>query len=298
MVVITDVASRAGSLLASELLKNGENVLGIDDTRGRMARLISEGMEGVVGDISDPVFLSSTLSDADALFLIVPLRADGNNFRRYFIDVADSAVKALHDSKVKNVFFLSSLGADEKEEAGFLSGYGDVEEILESVSIENVILFRPGYYMDHLLPKISMIRSSDMVGDVIKGDTPLYFTDLRDVAQNMASMYKNRTFYGRSKVEMYSDKASLRKAVRMIGESIGVPELPFIHFSDQDYRNYLLEHGASMPFANMYVEMGDAISRGVMEPSLVEVPNLPTRLSDFIQNVFIPAYRSGSEDVQ
>lgn len=299
MVVITDVTSRVGSLLASELLRTGEKVLGIDEERSRMARLISDGMESATGDISDPVFLSSTFADAGTMFLILPLRADRENYRRYFVDVGDSVIKAVRDSKLRNVIFISSMGADEKEEAGLLSGYGDVEEILDTLELENITVVRPGYYMDHLLPKISMIREKDLVGDVINGDTPLYFTDLKDVAVNLASMYRSNSYFGRSKVEMYSDRMTLRKAVRIIGESIDIPELPFVQMSDQDYRNHLIDQGASASFANMYVEMGHAISRGVMEPSLIDtqVPNLPTRLSDFVQNVFVPAYRSGSEEI-
>ncbi|MFP4165519.1 MAG: SDR family oxidoreductase [Chitinispirillaceae bacterium] len=299
MVLITDVTSRAGSLLAAELLKNGEKVLGIDEERSRMAGLISDGMESATGDICDPVFLSSTLAQADTMFLIIPLRADRENYRRFFVDVADSVIKSARDSKLRNVIFLSSMGADEKEEAGLLSGYGDVEEILDTLDLENVTVARPGYFMDHLLPKISMIREKDMVGDVINGDTPLYFTDIKDVAVNLASMYKNNSFFGRSKVEMFSDKMTLRKAVRVIGESIDIPELPFVQMSDQDYRNHLIDDGASASFANLYVEMGHAISREAMKPSLIdtEIPNLPTRLSDYVQNVFTPAYRSGSEEI-
>ncbi len=293
MVIITDVNSRTGSALASRLLKAGETVRGIDDSRTKMAHLISEGMDGAVGDIADPVFLSSAVEDADTLFLIVPMKTDRENYGRYFINIGNSVLKAGSKSKLKNVFFVSVMGAPEREEAGLISGYGDIEEILDILELENRAMFRPGYFMDHLLAKIPMIKEKDHIGEVINGDVPIYFSDIGDTVEQIASAYLNKEYSGRSVIEMYSDTLSLRTAVKIIGESIGIPELPFVQYSDQGYRNHLLQQKTSIPFANASVEMAHAVSRGVVKPSLInpQVPNCPTRFSEFVQKVFVPAYR-------
>ncbi|KMQ50054.1 hypothetical protein CHISP_3008 [Chitinispirillum alkaliphilum] len=299
MVVITDVNSRTGSLLALKLIKSGEKVLGINGSRTQMASLISEGMEGAVGDISDPVFLSSTLKEAQTLFLIVPMHTHKENYSRYFINIGSSVMKSVKNSKVRNLFLVSVMGAEQREEAGLLSGYGDLEEILGIVEPQNSAIFRPGYFMDHMLSKIAMIRTKDMIGDVIDGNTPIYFSDIRDTVMQISDIYLNNEYFGRSKIELYSDKLSLRTACKIIAESIGIPELPFVQLSDQEYRNHLLEQGTSIPFANAYVEMAHAISRGVMKPSLIDtsVPNCPTRFSQFVQDVFVPAYKCGEQSV-
>ncbi|MDG5816354.1 NAD(P)H-binding protein [Chitinispirillales bacterium ANBcel5] len=300
MILITDVSSRMGSHLAMDFLKSGQKVRGIDESRGQMARLISEGLDAATGQIDDPVFLSSTFEQVESVFFIIPLHANReDSYRHYFINLANTMTKVVRESAVRNIFLISSMGADEKEEAGFLSAYGEVEEILDTLELETITLIRPGYFMDHLLPKISMIRTKDMIGDVINGDTPLYFTSIKDVASTITTMYQENSFFGRSKVELYSDKMSLRRAVKIIGEYIDIPELPFVQMGDQEYRNHLLEEGASISFANMYTEMAHAISRGAMVPALIDpqTPNLPTRVEEFIENVFVPAYKSGSEEL-
>ena len=294
MIVISDVSSRVGSRLALDLLKSGEQVRGINNHRERLASLKSEGMELAIGEQSDPVFLLSAFRDADTAFLIAPSRPDINNFSKTYKDTADAYVKAIGDSKVRNVLFLSSMGVNQSTDAGMISGLRIIEKKLNSLSLENIVFLRPGYFMEHLLPKITYIKTRDMIADSINGDTPLYMVCEGDVSALALSMLRDSSFYGRSELELYGERISYRQATHAIGLKINIPELPYEQVLSIDMRNDLLNMGYSINMADEYIETTNALSSGVVSPVLIdpETPNAPTRFDQFLDEVFLPAYNS------
>ena len=179
MIVVSDASSKTGTEIISALLKAGERVRGIDNSRERLAALRSSGVEPAVGELTDPVFLLSAFRDAVSVFFIVPSRSETESVKKYFEDTGSAFVKALRDSKVRNVYFLSSMGADEVSEAGLLLSLGEIERRLDTIETENVITFRPGYFMEHLLSKISYIKTRDVIADSTSGDTLPYLCPLR-----------------------------------------------------------------------------------------------------------------------
>jgi uncharacterized protein YbjT (DUF2867 family) len=294
MVVITDVTSRIGSKVALDLLKSGQKVRGVDNNRERMAFLKSEGMELAVGEPDDPVFLSSVVSDAGSVLLIAPCRPEFENFNLKCKNFGEAAKKAIKDSKVSNVFFLSSMGAEQSSEAGLISGLRTIEQSLNHLTTETVVYFHPGLFMEHFLSKIGIIKTRDMIEDSTDGQTPLYLVSDTDVADYIVTMIKSNAFYGRNVVELYGDRLSYRQATKLIGNSIGIPELPYKQLLDYEMRNELVSGGLSIAMANVFVEMTHALSRGVVCPNLVdrEIPNCPTRFKQFVEKVFVPLYNA------
>jgi uncharacterized protein YbjT (DUF2867 family) len=292
MIVVSDASSKTGTEIISALLKAGERVRGIDNSRERLAALRSSGVEPAVGELTDPVFLLSAFRDAESVFFIVPSRSETESVKKYFEDTGSAFVKALRDSKVRNVYFLSSMGADEVSEAGLLLSLGEIERRLDTIETENVITFRPGYFMEHLLSKISYIKTRDVIADSTSGDTPLYLVSIGDVALKAVSMLRERSSLGRRKIELYGDRLSYRDMTRIIGTSIGIPELPYVQLLDIDMRNDLVNQGYSINMADNYVEMTHALSRGALTPKQIDklTPNCPTRFKQFVDDVFVEAY--------
>lgn len=294
MLVVTDVTSNIGGKVALELLRSGQKVRGVDSSRESMAYLKSEGMEIATGEIEDPVFLSSVCKDADTLLFIAPARPNFENFSQSFHQIGSTVCKAVKDSKITTVFFLSCMGAEQSSEAGLILGLRDIEKQLDTLNTENVIYLHPGYFMEHTLSKISFIKAKDMVADSVDGQTPLYMVSCDDVAINVVSIINQKAFYGRSVIELYGDRLSYRQATKIIGAGIGIPELPYKQLMDIEMRNELVEKGISINMANAYVEMSHALSRGAVSPNLIdkEVPNCPTRFNQFVEKVFIPTFNA------
>jgi uncharacterized protein YbjT (DUF2867 family) len=294
MFIITDVSSRFGTKLALNLLRSGQKVRGIGNHRENLAHLKSEGMEIATGEITDPLFLSSAFKDAQTLILIAPAPSYLENFRNSFQQVGSAVCKAIKDSKINTVFFLSSMGVEQTSEAGLILGLRDIEQQLDSLNTENVIYLHPGYFMEHTLSKISFIKQKNMIANSIDAQTPLYMVATEDVANYVSEMINKKNYYGRVIAELYGDRLSYRKATKIIADNIGIPELPYVQLLDPEMRNELIENGFSINMANAYVEMSHAISRGALCPNLIdkEVPNCPTRFVQFVEKVFVPAYKA------
>jgi uncharacterized protein YbjT (DUF2867 family) len=297
MVNIIDVTSIIGIYLARMFLAKGEKVRGVSSAKAGMADLTKKGFDGMYGDIADPGFLSASMNGVDTVFYMVPLPTEQNVCKNVFFETAQSLTKAVRDSKVQTLFFISILGADEKNKSGLLNCYGEVERILSSLHLENVIFVRPGYFMDHLLTKMPMVRMEHIIGDVIDPNTQLYLTDRKETAHTISSLYLKKQYYGRSKVELYNDKLSFQEATDIISKKIGVPDLRYVQYSDDQYRNYLVTKGVTSDFADLYIETAHAIGRGAMTPSHNDLatPNQSLRFIDWVENTFAPAYRSGNE---
>jgi uncharacterized protein YbjT (DUF2867 family) len=291
------VTSITGIYLARMLLAKGEKVRGISGARTDMTDLTKKGLDGMYGNIADADFLTTSMNGVDTVFYLIPLPPEYNVCRNLFFETAQSLVKVVHDSKIQNLFFMSTLGAEEKSKAGLLNCYGEVEKILSGLHLENVTFIRPGYFMDHLLTKMPMVRMDHILGDVIDPDTPLYFTDRKETAHTMSSLYLKRQYYGRAKVELYNDKLSLRGATEIISKKIGVQDLHYVQYSDNEYRDYLVTKGATADFADLYIETAHAIGRGAMTPSHndLNTPNQSLKFTDFVENLFAPIYHSGNE---
>lgn len=294
MFVITDVTSKIGGKIALELLRSGFKVRGIDKSRDSMAYLKSEGMEIAEGSIEDPVFLTSAFKDADTLFLIAPARIDIEDFTRTFNMIGSSVCKAVRDSKIINIIFFSSMGVEQSSEAGLILGLRDIEMQLNTLNLENIISLHSGYFMEHTLSKIGYIRKNNQIADSTDGQTPLYMVSSDDIASMAVSMIKQKSFYGRSIVELYGDRLSYRQVTKIIGDSIGIPELPYVQLMDLEMRNDLIEKGISINMANAYVEMSHALSRGAVSPNIIdkEIPNCPTRFNQFVEKIFFPAFNA------
>ncbi|KMQ52825.1 hypothetical protein CHISP_0046 [Chitinispirillum alkaliphilum] len=296
MVVVTDVMSQIGSRLAVNLIQRGETVRGIDESRQHMAYLISEGVHAAMGDIADPAFLQSTLKDAHSLFLIYPLRSQMENFRKTFSDITHSVIKSVRDVPLRNIYLLSTMGADDEEEAGFLYAFKQVEEQLEILNLENLITFRGGYFMDHILAKIPLVKHRNMLADCIDGNAELYLSHPRDIAASMAQIHAGKSHFGRSKVELYSDKLTMRQVTKIIGDAIDEPELIYQTASDKEMREYYLQTGYSISMANCLIETAHGISRGAVSPSLIDpsTPNCSTKFTEFARKTFATLYRSST----
>lgn len=294
MYVITDVSSRFGGKLALELLRSGQKVRGIGNHRENLAYLKSEGMEIATGEIDDPVFLSSVFKDAQTLMLIAPAPANLGNFNDNFHKVGAAACKAVKDSKISTIFFLSSMGVEQSSEAGLILGLRDIEEQLDALNTENVIYLHPGYFMEHTLSKISFIKQKDIIADSIDAEIPLYMVSTEDVVNYVTNMIQQKNYYGRVVVELYGDRMSYRQATKVIADNIGIPELPYLQLMDLEMRNALVENGFSINMANAYVEMSHALSRGAVSPNLIDkdIPNCPTRFVQFVEKNFVPAFKA------
>jgi uncharacterized protein YbjT (DUF2867 family) len=293
MIVVTGATGKTGSVIADLLLEKGEKVRVIGRSSERLKQLRDKGAEIEVGDQGDPVFLTRSFSNADSAYLLIPPKFDALDIRVFYNTMGDSAVAAIKDSGIKKVVFLSSLGAELEHGTGPVAGLHDVEDKLKWLIGVDIAILRPGYFMENTLGTIPLIKNQRINGSSMVSNAPVAMIATLDIAVKAVKLLTEKAFLGVSIIDLYGDRLSYWEATRQIGAVIGMPDLPYVQFSDKDAVAAFRKMGVSENVALSYVELSHAISMGKVRPTQIDPdkPNTPTRFKQFAEQVFRPAYK-------
>lgn len=265
MYVIMGATGNIGSKLANILLDKGEKIKVVGRSAERLKPFVDNGAEAAVGDISDAAFLKNTFKGADAIFALIPPNYTTDNLRVFYNEIGANIVKAIQESGVKHVLFLSSLGAHLAENTGPIKGLHDVEQQLNKLDDVNVLHLRPTYFMENLLANVGMIKNMGINGSDIKGDVKFSMIATKDIAPVAADHLIKRDFSGKSVQELLGERdISLEEVTRIFGEKIGKPDLKFVHFSAEDAKKGMMDYGMSDDVSDQLIELGRAISDGII----------------------------------
>lgn len=293
MIVVTGATGKTGSIITDMLLEKGEKVRAIGRFPERLKRFRDKGAEIAVGDQSDPVFLTKSFSNANTAYLLIPPKFDALDFRVYYNSMGDAAMGAIKDSGIKKVVFLSSLGAELEYGTGPVIGLHDVEEKLKWLIGVDIAILRPGYFMENTLGTIPLIKNQRINGSSMVSNAPVVMIATHDIAVEAVKQLTEKAFIGVSIIELFGDRLTYWEATRQIGTAIGIPDLPYVQFSDEEAVAAFRKMGLSENVASSYVELSRAISAGKVKPTQIDAdkPNTPTRFKQFAEEVFRPAYK-------
>jgi len=293
MVVVTGATGKTGSKIADMLLEKGEKVRAIGRSPERLKRFRDKGAEIAIGDQNDPVFLSRAFSNADSAYLLIPPKFDALDIRVFYNVMGDAAVAAIKDSGLKKVVLLSSLGAELGFGTGPIIGLHDVEEKMKWLIGVDIAILRPGYFMENTLGTIPLIKNQRINGSSMVSNAPVAMIATQDIAKEAVKQLTEKAFLGISIIDLFGDRLTYWEATRLIGKAIGIPDLPYVQFSDEDAVATFRKMGLSENVAISYVELSRAISAGKVKPTQIDPdkPNTPTRFKQFAEGVFRPAYK-------
>ena len=242
---------------------------------------------------SHRVSLIKALSGADALYLLIPPKGDAEDFRAYYNELGDTAINAIQRSGIKKVVFLSSLGAEKSAGTGPVVGLHDVEEKLERLADVDIVFLRPGYFMENTLGNLEMISTKAINGGPIRADIPVAMAATVDIASKAAELLFSRSFKGHTVVEIVGDRISFAVLTAILGDSLGIQNLPYIQFTGSDAEAAFIAMGLSRNVAHSYVELMQGIADGLVNTTLIDRLQLsaPTRFKQFAEEVFKPAFQ-------
>lgn len=292
MITITGATGHTGSVIANLLLERGANVRVVGRSKKRLESFEKKGAEAVVGDISDEHFFKEMLIGSNALYLLIPTKFDSLDLRKFYNEIGDVAINAIKGSDVKKIVFLSSLGAEQNYGTGPVLGIHDVEKKLESLIGVDKVFLRAGYFMENILNNIQLIKTKGIIGDSIAENTQLLMVATKDIAYVASEYLFKQNFEGQSFVELFGDRITMKKITELIGEEIGVPDLPYIQFPDVDTEAALIGIGASQNVAKLLVELSNGINNDLLIPTINDNnhPTTSTTFKQFLKEVFKPAF--------
>lgn len=195
-------------------------------------------------------------------------------------------MKAIRDSGVRYVVFLSSVGADLPEGTGPIAGLHAQEERLRKLPDVNVLILRPASFFENFYAILGLIKHQGINGGAVAPDLRIPMIATRDIADAAARALKARDWSGVVVREPLGQRdVTYAEATHIIGARIGKSDLKYVQFPYADFAAALVQMGFSQNVANLYVEMTRAFNEGKVKSLEGRRPEntTPTRFEDFAE---------------
>ena len=295
MITIMGASGKTGRAAAEALLKQGEKVRVIARSKDHLQALIDKGAEAAVGDALDAKFLASAFKGSDAVYTLMPPNVTHPDFPAYQDQIGEASIKAIKDSGVKHVVFLSSVGAEREKGTGPITGLYRQEKRLAAVPGLNALTLRAGYFFENHFMSLGLIKHQGINGSAMAGNYGFAQIASADIGAAAAQALRARDFNGFVVRELLGPRdLSLDEATRILGAAIGKPDLKYVQFPYEAALDAMMSVGLSKSMATLYVEMSRGFNEGLVKP--VEPRSArsttPTRFEDFATQVLAPAYRA------
>jgi len=139
-----------------------------------------------------------------------------------------------------------------------------------------------------------VIQKFGMLAGPVRSDVKLPIIATRDIGGVAAESLLKLNFEGKHSRELHGARdVSYDDAARIIGASIGKPDLAYKQLPAEQLKPALMQMGMSSNMADLLLEMAEALNSRHMTPLEPRTPasTTPTTIETFVKEVFLPAYR-------
>ena len=294
MIAVMGASGNTGGRISEQLLQQSEEVRALGRSSQRLAGLERKGANLRTGDATDAAFLTSTFRDADAVYTLLPPDPQSPDLRKKWDQEGEAIMKAICDSGVRYVIFLSSIGADLPERTGPIAGLHAQEERLRKLPDVNALILRPAWFFQNFYAVLGLIKHQGINGSAVAPDLRLPMIATRDIADVAARALTARDWTGIVVRELLGARdLTFAEATRIIGARISKPDLKYVQFTYADFASSLVQMGISANMAGLYAEMARAFNEGKIKSCEGRRPEntTPTKFEDFA-DVLARAYEA------
>jgi uncharacterized protein YbjT (DUF2867 family) len=284
MIAVMGASGHVGGRTAELLLQSGEAVRALGRSVAKLASVAAKGATVLTGDAGDVLFLTRAFRGAEAAFVMLPPDPKAADYRRQQDEQGEAIARAIRDSGVGYVVFLSSLGADQAEGTGPIAGLHAQEQRLRALPGANVLVLRPAYFFENFIDTLGLIKGHGIGGGPMAPDLPFPMIATRDIADAAARALRQRDWAGVVVRELLGERdLTFAEATRIIGTRLGRPDLPYVQVPYGEFAASLVQAGISPNVAGLYAEMARAVNEGRVKPREGRRPNgtTPTRFEEF-----------------
>src|SRR5579872_524734 len=298
MYVVTGATGNTGSVVAKQLLAQGQKVRVIGRSADRLQPLVKTGAEPFVADITDAAALTKAFTGAQAVYVMIPPDMANPDFHSYQDHVTNAFAQALEKTGVKHAVVLSSIGADKAEKTGPVLGLHNLEQKLNQIAGLNVLHLRAGYFMENTLVQVGTVHAMGKAAGPVRPDLKLPMIAAQDIGAYAADALLKLDFSGKQTRELLGQRdLDYNEVTAIIGKAIHKPDLQYIQLPDEQIRPVLLQLGMSGDIADLLLEMSASLNSGYMKALEKRSPQntTPTKYETFVTEEFVPLYQAKSK---
>jgi len=284
MVTVMGASGHVGKRITELLLNAGEKVRALGRSADKLGPQKSAGAEVLTGDATDAAFLTRAFQGADAVHTLLPPDPQSPDYRAKQDAEGEAIAKAIGQSGVRYVVFLSSVGADLPTGTGPIAGLHAQEQRLRRLEGTNVLILRPASFFENFYATLGLIKHQGINGGAVAPDLAMPMIATGDIADVATQALKARDWKGAVVRELLGQRdLTHAEATRILGARIGKPDLKYVQFPYADFATALVQMGLSQNVANLYAEMERAINEGKVTSREARRPEntTPTRFEDF-----------------
>ena len=277
MITVMGATGHTGGGIADRLLAAGEKVRVHGRSAGRLEALAARGAEPVVGDAASAGDLARAFAGAEAVYTLLPPTPQAADVPAEQDRFGEAIASAVRESGVRRVVMLSSVGADRPSGNGPIDGLYRQEQRLRAIPGIDLLILRPGYFMENLSANLPLIENQGINGGAIAGDVSFAAIATRDIAAAAAEALLAGDFEGGTVRELLGPRnVTMNELTRILGEAIGKPDLAYVQFPYDDFVAALEQAGLSSSMAQLYSEMARAFNEGRIAPAEGRNPRTTT----------------------
>ena len=261
MIAVMGATGNTGGTVAQQLLQGQARVRAIGRSKERLQPLVARGAEAAIGDIKDDLFLAEAFRDAEAVYAMIPPDHRAENQDRRVDEIGEATVRAINDTGVTHVVFLSSLGGELPSGTGPVAGLHRQEERLKRIPRIHLLILRPAYFFENHFGSLPLIKHQGINGGAIAPDVPFPMIATSDIGSVAAAALTARDFRGMTVRELLGPRdLTMREVTGILGGKIGRPDLPYVQFPDEAFVQGMVQAGFAEPVARLFVELSHAIN--------------------------------------
>jgi uncharacterized protein YbjT (DUF2867 family) len=265
-IVVTGSLGNISKPLALELVQKEHHVTVITSNEEKQKDIEALGANAAIGSIEDIHFLTNTFKGSDAVYCMIP----PNNYFdptldliAYYERIASNYARAIENSGVKRVVYLSSIGAHLPKGSGILVGHYKGEAIMNSLFDVAITFMRPVGFYYNLFGFVPMIKSQGIIAANWGADEKLVWVSPIDIAAAVVEEIE-RPLVERKIRYVASDELTGNETASILGAAIGKPELKWEIISNGVMLSGLKSVGLNPKIAAGLVEMYESQQNGLL----------------------------------
>lgn len=264
---VTTPTGNVGSQLVRRLIQAGETPVVLARDPVRLDPAVLPYVIVRQGDLADQAYLTEALDGVEALYLVIPEVLEGDDPEADAEALAAAVLGAVESAGVARVVFQSSLGAQKRSDAGFISALGRIEELLDALAARtgiDVCHLRCGYLFTNLLMDLDGLRGGEL-RNTIPEQTAMPWVAPTDVAAIALGRLLSTSWAGRV-VQSVSGPADLTypQVAAIVREATGWL-VTYTRDEDGDVRRGLAQAGLSPAAVDSIAGMSEGI-RAAYDP--------------------------------
>jgi uncharacterized protein YbjT (DUF2867 family) len=263
-IILTGSIGHISKPLAQSLIKAGHNVSIISSKKENTEAIEAIGAKALIGSVESGDFITQAFQGADAVYLMIPPSWNVSDWLLYQKNVSHNFVNAITANNITKAVVLSSIGAHMINGAGPIDGLAYLEGLINQLPEVNAIYLRPSYFFYNFFSMIPLIKANGFMGSNMPESHNIILTHTNDIVENAINAF-NSELAGKKVVYIASDERKLSEVAQTLGTAVGLPDLHWVEFTDEQNLGGLLQAGLPETIAQGYTTMGKAMRSNEME---------------------------------